>query len=158
MRLPDATEGERRRIASAPAFTVLLVAFVLHFTLGSQVQRANLPTGIAYGQILFFFAIPWMTVVALGLGPRSFLALAWPRARTWPWILLASAAGFFLAGGLNSLNQWLVGPEVARFFDSTSPRSVRTPGLKVRLNSSGESPSMIAVRMAPSLATRRFDR
>lgn len=119
MRLPDATEGERRRIASAPAFTVLLVAFVLHFTLGSQVQRANLPTGIAYGQILFFFAIPWMTVVALGLGPRSFLALAWPRARTWPWILLASAAGFFLAGGLNSLNQWLVGPEVARFFDST---------------------------------------
>src|SRR5690606_4092608 len=119
MRLPDATEGERRRIASAPAFTVLLVAFVLHFTLGSQVQRANLPTGIAYGQILFFFAIPWMTVVALGLGPRSFLALAWPRARPWPWILLASAAGFCLAGGLNSLNQWLVGPEVARFFDST---------------------------------------
>jgi|GEM_PF-1627103 len=119
MQLPSATESERRRIASAPAFTVLLVAFVLHFTLGSQVQRAHLPIGIAYGQLLFFFAIPWSTVLALGLQPRSFLAFAWPLGRTWPWILLASAAGFFLAGGMNSLNQWLVGPELARLFDST---------------------------------------
>jgi membrane protease YdiL (CAAX protease family) len=119
MRLPNPTESERRQIAGGPAYTVLLLAFLLHVSLGSYAQRTHLPAGIAYGQLLFFFGIPWLAVASMGLSPRHFLAFTWPRGWTWPWIVLASVTGFLLAGGLNSLNQWLVGPEVARFFDST---------------------------------------
>lgn len=119
MRLPNPTESERRRIAGGPAYTVLLLAFLLHVSLGSYAQRAHLPLGIAYGQILFFFGIPWLAVASMGLEPRDFLAFSWPRGWTWPWIVLAAFTGFLLAGGLNSLNQWMVGPDVARLFDST---------------------------------------
>lgn len=119
MRLPNPTESERRRIAGGPAYTVLLLAFLLHVSLGSYAQRAYLPLGIAYGQILFFFGIPWLAVASMGLEPRDFLAFSWPRGWTWPWIVLAAFTGFLLAGGLNSLNQWMVGPDVARLFDST---------------------------------------
>lgn len=119
MRLPPPPPDETATLAAAPAYGLLVLAFGLHLTVGSQLQRAWLPFGIAYGQVLFFFGLAFLAVVALGQSPRRFFALAPPPARTWPWVVLAALAGFFLAGGLNALNQWLVGEDLARLFDST---------------------------------------
>lgn len=119
MQLPAPAPGEREKLAAAPAYPLLFLAFTLHLTVGTYFQRAFLPFGIAFGQILFFFGIPWLAVAAMGFSRRRFFALCGPRAWAWPWVLLAAFAGFLLAGGLNTLNQWLVGEELARAFDST---------------------------------------
>lgn len=119
MPLPAPPPGDRERLAGAPAYALLLLAFALHLTLGSTFQQAYLPFGIAYGQILFFFGIPWLAAGALGQPGRRFFALSPPAPWAWPWVVVAAVAGFLLAGGLNAFNQWLVGEDLARFFDST---------------------------------------
>lgn len=119
MRLPPPAPSEREQLAASPAYALLFLAFLLHLTVGTYFQRAYLPFGIAYGQIFFFFGIPWLAAGALDLSRSQFFALSPPRPLAWPWVLLAAFAGFMLAGGLNTLNQWVVGEELARFFDST---------------------------------------
>lgn len=120
MRLPAPTEYERRVVAGRPAYVVLLLVFALHVSLGSYLQQTHLPFGIAYGELLFFAAIPWIATLAMGFRPKWFFALRWPKLGAWPWIALAACAGFVFAGGTNTLNRLLVGPELADRFDTTS--------------------------------------
>lgn len=133
MALPSLPVDERQRVAGFPAYAVLILVFLLHVSVGSFLQRTYLPFGIAYGELFFFAGIPWLVTLGTGFAPGRFLGFTPVAAPAWRWILLAALASFVLAGGTNTINRLLVGPELAEQFDSTRIFLSRPMGEKVAL-------------------------
>lgn len=115
-------------VASRPAYLFLLLVIGLHFTLGSVLQVANPAFGISFGEFFFFAGLTWLVVRGQNFDPISFLALRPPPARVMAASLVAALAGFFVAGGVNAINRWIVGPEISARYDLTGLFQVRSVG------------------------------
>ncbi|HEY0840017.1 MAG TPA: CPBP family intramembrane glutamic endopeptidase, partial [Vulgatibacter sp.] len=130
--LPYPSDNEL--VATRPAYAFLLALLAIHLTLGSFVQVANPSFGIAFDELFVFAGLTLLTVRAMNFRPTAFLAIRPPvTALAWPPTVLAAAACFFAAGGLNALNRLLVGPEFADRFDPSRLCEVRSPGEAVLL-------------------------
>ncbi len=114
-------------VALRPAYLFLVLLIGLHFTVGSLVQLANPAFGINFGEFFFFAGLTWIFTRAQNFRPVEFLALRLPPGRTMFAALGAAIAGFFFAGGVNAINRWLVGPELAKRYDVTGLFEVRSP-------------------------------
>lgn len=125
---PDGIPPYRGEVASRPAYLFLLLVIGLHFTVGSVLQVANPAFGIAFGEFFFFAGLTWLMVRAQNFEPVSFLALRLPSARVMVASLVVALAGFFVAGGVNAINRWIVGPEIASRYDLTGLFQVRSTG------------------------------
>lgn len=106
-------------VASRPAYLFLLLVIGLHFTLGTILQVANPAFGISFGELFFFAGLTWLMVRGQNFSPADFLALRLPPARVMAASFAVAVAGFFVAGGVNAINRWIVGPEIAARYDLT---------------------------------------
>src|SRR5690606_13109987 len=114
-------------VASRPAYLFLALVVGRHVAVGSVLQVANPAFGIAFGELFFFVGLTWLFTRAQNFRAIDFLALRPPPARTVGAAALAAIAGFFFAGGMNALNRWIVGPEVADRYDVTHLFDFRSP-------------------------------
>lgn len=119
---PDSPE-----VASRPAYLFLLLVIGLHFTVGSVLQVANPAFGISFGELFFFAGLTLLLVRGQNFDRISFLALKPPSGRVLAASFVAAVAGFFVAGGINAINRWIVGPEIASRYDLTGLFQVRSP-------------------------------
>lgn len=114
-------------VARRPAYLFLLLVVVLHFTVGTVLQVANPAFGVSFGELFFFAGLTWIFTRGANFRPADFLALRPPPLHTLLASLAAAVAGFFFAGALNAVNQWIVGPDVAAQYDVTRLFEVRSP-------------------------------
>lgn len=114
-------------VATRPAYLFLLLVIGLHFTVGSVLQLANPAFGVSFGELFFFAGLTLLVTRGQNFLPRDFLALRAPPGRTLLASLGAAVAGFFFAGGLNAVNRWIVGSDLADRYDVTHLFDVRSP-------------------------------
>lgn len=114
-------------MASRPAYLFLILVLGLHLSLGSVLQVANPAFGIAFDELFLFAGFTLLLTRGQNFHPAPFLGLRLPPARTLFAAFGAGVAGFFVAGGVNAINRWIVGPEIADRYDITSLFQTRSP-------------------------------
>lgn len=120
-------------VAALPAFLVLIPLLVLHYVVGGSLQALDIPFGLAFDE-LFILALPVLILVrAQNYRPAPFLGLRAPGPSLVAASLLVGAVSFLFAGGVNSLNNLLVGEEIARLFDPSRLFQIEEPARKVLL-------------------------
>jgi membrane protease YdiL (CAAX protease family) len=112
------SEGDSSRAAAAeqPAFFFFSLLLLGRVTLGSLVQTASVPFGLAFSEV-FFFAVPALLFcVGANFQPARFLALRRPSVRLIGLGAIVGGANFLVAGSLQLLGRAAF-PEMAKAID-----------------------------------------
>jgi membrane protease YdiL (CAAX protease family) len=119
--------ADPQAVASRPAYLVLLALLVGHFVLGGAIQALDLPFGLAFSEV-FVLALPVLLLTrAQNFRPAEFLGLVPPPAALVLASVVVGAITFFFAGGINSLNNLIVGEEIAKKFDPSALFEIADP-------------------------------